>query len=150
MGALTSFVFLFWYLFSQRKLWPVDCGLSMWGKIMIPIYRLWLHGLYGPCCPLSPEGVKFNHSLTHFSSVWGKDHCGGNHRSLIYCSHNDPVRQSFRIICCKPKQAVEQPVMLLASWDAKARCSCDITVMEPGVSKSNLLWLFEIYFIFMR
>ena len=30
----------------------------MWGKIMIPIYGLWLHGLYGlygPCCPLSPE-----------------------------------------------------------------------------------------------
>ena len=30
----------------------------MWGKIMIPMYRLWLHdiyGLYGPRCPLSPE-----------------------------------------------------------------------------------------------
>ena len=29
-----------------------------WGKIMIPMYRLWLHGLYGlygPHCPLSPE-----------------------------------------------------------------------------------------------
>ena len=31
---------------------------SMWGKIVIPIYRLWLHGLYGlygPRNPLSPE-----------------------------------------------------------------------------------------------
>ena len=30
----------------------------MWGKITIPMYRLWLHslyGLYGPRCPLSPE-----------------------------------------------------------------------------------------------
>ena len=35
-----------------------NCGLSMWGKIMIPMYRLWLqglYGLYGPRCPLSPE-----------------------------------------------------------------------------------------------
>ena len=33
----------------------------MWGKQMIPIYRLWLHslyGLYGPCHPLSPERLK--------------------------------------------------------------------------------------------
>ena len=32
----------------------------MWGKIMIPMYRLWLHGLYGlhgPRCPLSPKGL---------------------------------------------------------------------------------------------
>ena len=57
----------------------------MWGKIMIPMYALWLHGLYGlygPRCPLSPErllnlithsldldvccprkAVKLNHSL---------------------------------------------------------------------------------------
>ena len=30
----------------------------MWGKIIIPKYRLWLHGLYGlygPWCPLSPK-----------------------------------------------------------------------------------------------
>ena len=30
----------------------------MWGKILIPMYRLWLHGLYGlyrPRCPLSPK-----------------------------------------------------------------------------------------------
>ena len=47
----------------------VDCGLSMWGKIMIPMYRLWLHclyGLYGPHCPLSPERPLnlITHSLT--------------------------------------------------------------------------------------
>ena len=37
----------------------------MGGKIMIPMYILWLHGLYGlygPRCPLT--AVKFNHSLT--------------------------------------------------------------------------------------
>ena len=30
----------------------------MWEKIIIPMYRLWLHslyGLYGPQCPLSPK-----------------------------------------------------------------------------------------------
>ena len=32
--------------------------IQMWGKIIIPMYRLWLHclyGLYGPRCPLSPK-----------------------------------------------------------------------------------------------
>ena len=36
----------------------VDCGLSVWGKMIIPMYRLWLsglYGLYGPRCPLSPK-----------------------------------------------------------------------------------------------
>ena len=42
----------------------------MWGKIMIAMYRLWLHGLYGlygPRCPLSPERPLnlITHSLTH-------------------------------------------------------------------------------------
>ena len=41
----------------------------MWGKIMIPMFRLWLHGLYGlygSCCPLSPERPLnlITHSLT--------------------------------------------------------------------------------------
>ena len=59
-GALT-FLFLLWYIFLK-----VDCVLSMWEKIMSPVYRLLLHGLYGlygPRCPLSD--VNFNHSLTH-------------------------------------------------------------------------------------
>ena len=51
----------------------------MWGKIMIPMYRLWLHGLYelyGPRCPLSPERPLnlITHSLTcksHISIVKG-------------------------------------------------------------------------------
>ena len=29
------------YLLLESKLWPVDCGLSMWGKIMMtPMYKL--------------------------------------------------------------------------------------------------------------
>ena len=37
----------------------------MWGKIMIPMYRLWLYGLYGPQCPMSPERLLnlITHSL---------------------------------------------------------------------------------------
>ena len=42
--------------YSSGSNWqPVYCGLSMWGKIIIPMYRLWLnglYGLYGPRCPL--------------------------------------------------------------------------------------------------
>ena len=41
----------------------------MWGMIMIPMYRLWLHGLYGlygPRCPLSPKRLLnlITHSLS--------------------------------------------------------------------------------------
>ena len=63
-----------WHLFLECVMWtPVDCGLSMWGKIMIPVYKLWLHGLYGlygPRCPLSPERPLnlITHSLTHLCS----------------------------------------------------------------------------------
>ena len=78
-GCPHFFVFLFWYLFSLSKLWPVDCGLSMWGKIMIPMYRLWLHslfGLYGPCCPLSPERPLnlITHSLPPGFSCYRLEH----------------------------------------------------------------------------
>ena len=67
---------------SRCHLWPLKtaifCGqglrrlpwmLSMWGKIMIPMNRLWLHGLYGlygPHCPLSPK--RLLNRLTH--STW--------------------------------------------------------------------------------
>ena len=36
--------------FYSSWLWPVDCVLFMWGMIMIPMYRLWLHSWYGPHC----------------------------------------------------------------------------------------------------
>ena len=43
----------------------------MWWKIMIPIYRLWLHslyGLYGPQCLLSPKRPL--HLITHSLHKW--------------------------------------------------------------------------------
>ena len=54
------------------ELWPLHCVLSLWGKIINPMYRLWLHGLYGLhgpgfCCPR--KAVKLNHSLNHLW-VW--------------------------------------------------------------------------------
>ena len=38
----------------------------MWGKIMIPMYKLWLHGLYGLHGLMSPKGplTLITHSLT--------------------------------------------------------------------------------------
>ena len=39
----------------QGTILRVDCGLSMWGTIITPMYRYWLHGLYGlhgSRCPL--------------------------------------------------------------------------------------------------
>ena len=41
----------------------------MWGKIIIPMYRLWLHGLYGLYGPLlscvPKKADKLNLSLSH-------------------------------------------------------------------------------------
>ena len=84
-GCSHFFVFVICYLvfFLKSLLWPIYCVLSLWGKIMIPMYRLWLHslfGLYGPWCPLSPQNaVKLNHSPTH-CPFW---RCGSNSKSII-------------------------------------------------------------------
>ena len=60
---------LSWYLFLSLCFlltfpWLVCCCscISMWGKIIIPMYRFWLHGLYalhGPNC--SRKAVKLTH-----------------------------------------------------------------------------------------
>ena len=44
----------------------------MWGKIIIPMYRLWLHslyGLYGPRCPLSSKRPINLISLSPYNSA---------------------------------------------------------------------------------
>ena len=64
------------YLFSLLSfgwslLWSVDCVLSIWGKIRIPMCRLWLHclyGLHGPQCPLSQK--RLLNLLTHSLIQW--------------------------------------------------------------------------------
>ena len=45
----------------------------MWGKIIIPMYRLWLHslyGLYGPQCPLSPKRLINLNFLSSLKESW--------------------------------------------------------------------------------
>ena len=56
----------------------------MWGKIIIPMYRLWLSGLYGPRCPLSPKrpinlislSLQVNHKdnihIQYYWALWGE------------------------------------------------------------------------------
>ena len=63
----------------------MDGVLSVWGKIMIPMYRLCLHGLYGlygPRCPLSPERPLnwFTKSLNH---LWKKTSGNFNRNSNL-------------------------------------------------------------------
>ena len=54
----------------------------MWGKIMIPVHRLWLHGLYGlhgPNVRCPKKAIKLSHSLTRLlwcqcvKSLWPTD-----------------------------------------------------------------------------
>ena len=59
------------------------CVLSMWGKIMIPMYRLWLHdlyGLYGPRCLLSQKRplTLISHSLSILQTIFCPSYHNGN------------------------------------------------------------------------
>ena len=48
-------------MIPMYRLWLQDCVLYMWGRIMIPMYRLWLqdlYGLHGLQCLLSQKAVK--------------------------------------------------------------------------------------------
>ena len=59
-------------------MWPVDCVLSLWRKMVIPTYKLWLHGLWTICASLSREPVLFKrghltHSLTHSLQHWNRN-----------------------------------------------------------------------------
>ena len=52
--------------------------LSMWGKLMIPMYRLQLQGLYGLCCPLSPErllNLIIHSFISQWSFIWKCNNC---------------------------------------------------------------------------
>ena len=68
MGTLTFLcLFFFSSFFFLRLLELVDFVCSMWGKIMIPMYRFWLHnlyGIYGPHCLLSGLLNLITESLT--------------------------------------------------------------------------------------
>ena len=77
---------LFRYIFSYSYLWPTYCVLSMWVKIMIPMYRLWLHGLYvlhGLRCLMSPK--KPLNLITHPHSNFNR--CSGEVWEWVISSH---------------------------------------------------------------
>ena len=71
----------------------------MWGKIIVPMYRLWLHGLYGlygPRCPLSPKRpinlISLSFSLSLGPIVSPQAHPPVGYSDLNYT----PVRCQFR------------------------------------------------------
>ena len=78
----------------------------MWGAIMIPVCRLWLHGLYGlygPRFPLSQKAVKLNHSLTRtvafsqFTLRWRhNDHAGVSNHQPHGCLLNRLFRRKSK------------------------------------------------------
>ena len=62
------FCFVFFrHLSSYSSLWHLGCVLSIWGKIIIPAYRLWLYSKCGPWCPR--KLVELNRSPIHLSSL---------------------------------------------------------------------------------
>ena len=76
----------------------------MWGKIIIPMYRLWLnglYGLYGPRCPLSSKrpinlislslslSSSYRHSLGCFTTP------GKNYKWFFTVSHFGGEKQHF-------------------------------------------------------
>ena len=51
--------------------WPgsLCCVLYMWGKIIIPMHRLWLRGLFVPWC--TREDINVLNLITHSLTGWG-------------------------------------------------------------------------------
>ena len=107
--------------------------LSMWGKIMIPMYRLWLHslyGLYGPRCPLSPERPlnSITHSLT----------CPGIYVYLL---------STGRYRCRKIGLVLQMPVHLFEDWmlsDGVTQCIFNISHViifkSQIVPRPSIIW----------
>ena len=95
------FTFLLFFLFFLSYLWPVDCVLSMWGKIMISMFRLWKPAYMdykGLAVCYLKKAVNLNHSLTFripyplytfFGVIWWR------HQMEIFdvllCEGNPPV-----------------------------------------------------------
>ena len=89
----------------------------MWVETMIPMYMLWLHrlhGLHGPCCPLSDKSRKLNHSLMLYSinyttfvvlsneplpwrirNAWWRHQMETFSALLALCAGNSPVTSEF-------------------------------------------------------
>ena len=63
---------LFGAISLQGTILRVDCGFSIWGKIITQMYRLWLHGLYGlhgSHCPLlEKKTVSYHRHLNCLSN----------------------------------------------------------------------------------
>ena len=145
-GCPHFFVFLFWYLFSWRKLWPVECGLSMWGKIMIPMYRLWLHslyGLYGPLCPLSPERPLnvITHSLL-------KLYCHNPQGSM---SQGFSVTYARELSCCQFRigllSVANNKVIQVIYHHWKSLLFLYDVELHGGLKLHQMLWFFSVNYV---
>ena len=81
----------------------------MWGKIIIPMYRLWLsglYGLYGPRCPLSPKRLINLISPSLSLSLWRhfknrmetRKHAQWTHDVVMSRLRQTMLRRSFAVI----------------------------------------------------
>ena len=103
LNGCPRFLFFFLIPLFLSRLWSVDYVLSMWGKIMMPMYRLWLHGLYGlygPLWPLSPERPLnlINHSINdtnQWKFVQGIHRC--YYRASVDSHHKKSIMRNFHV-----------------------------------------------------
>ena len=86
-------------------MWPIDCMLFIWGKMMIPMCRLLLECLYGFWC--LRKAIELNHSLTwtHIISTW-KDGL--------------PFEMRPKLSVCPLPKLLQAPWLTHWSWDKTA------------------------------
>ena len=72
--------------------WEIIC-IPYRKKVIIPMYRLWLHGLYGPHCLLSPE--RQLNLITH-SPLTGRSNIRPRHISLGSAWHLVHIRSMLK------------------------------------------------------
>ena len=150
---------------SQLNGWPslfcvsflIDCVLSMWGKIIILMYRLWLHGLYGlhgHRCPLYPQ--RLLNLITHSLEVTCKSHpivfsCDQAALWMIQSvflslSVRPPVQQSY-LLCRELLPDRNRKSMGLWYWELMSRP--DPAVLPVGTLHSlEWFWVSRRIFIY--
>ena len=143
----------FWYSYSFATNWSrsVDCVLSMLGKIMTPMCRLWLHGLYGPWCQSYYTWSSDNH--LHYLTIMQSVICIDK-TLLSYIMHrksgwnSNMIWTNMTIVSIedmtwpyKAKYWHESPIHASAKWPPGRRCGHLICYMSnKAAAKCKVDW----------
>ena len=137
----------------------------MWGKIIIPMYRLWLHGLYGlygPRCPLSLLKTVLSLICVHYragslslpallrGSLRGIVHCNWcKYYNGFRCVNNGPSKPTWLgAISCNVSNRCFVVILLPLMWHVNAfffnRARFELGSLPPQETGERFITLVEL------